>query len=1070
LKPRYQIKFFDSPTEIFETGNQRLAAAYLASLEAAPTGLDLDELVRSGEIPLRLIEHARSLGGTPAYERYRSNPDFAAVIQLLEGGHGAYSLREDTGLVKLQAAEAHRRAYFERLWQYLGISFLGILFLLPILLLIYYSRPAAGITPGMLAESQVASYVRIAGPLHTMLFVLTLLPMVSYPLGFWMFGMFEGSWGNEPGWIILSFETLVVILAVSLEFILIADAETNHLKAELRPLRIFLCAFAIQFVVSRAGFVWFVVGTDPSEGFALVWLLGSLTAPLVVVGALSSHVRRQLEAKGIPCTFARATLLEILIVISVLFILAGLLLPALAKAKSKGVSISLVNDLKQLDLAKREAEVDAATPGGAGVAAPRVRRDFPETLLWRPELITDDAGRATLDIPLADSITTWRSSIDGVSAAGKMGSIEKPITVFQDFFADIDLPVSMSLGDEVSVPVTCYNYLKEPQDIRVSLAEADWFESPEQSLSVHLGANEVKSVSFPIKTLRVGEHALRVNAQGTKPADAVEREVNVLPSGERFEHTKNDVLKDAYADIFTVPTEAVPESQSLWVKLFPSRFSEMVEGLESIFQAPHGCFEQTSSTTYPNVLVLDYMKRTGKLTPEMEMKARNFINAGYQRLLTFEVAGGGYEWFGHSPANVCLTAYGILEFTDMARVHPVDEAMTKRTRDWLFTRQNGDGSWREGYGTETWGEAGSMTAFVAWALAEAGDESPGLDKALGYLRAQPKELGNIYAKALAANAFLARDRNDSFGRKLAEELKRAAVADGKDTIHWGSTGWSFAYSHDSGLATESTALCTMALMKAGMWPESVKQGLAWIAKRRAANGTFGSTQATILAMRALLQGSTAPLGQDFESTVTVSLNGETIESFRINKDNSDVMRQVDLSKHLVAGRNRVELSQIPPGELPLQLSGVYWLLARAKTPEAEVRRTELLQIALEYDRATLGVNDLLGCTVTVKNNTGQKVNMAMVDLGIPPGFEVDTSAFEVMQQKEQIAKFEATGNQVILYLRELSASAPFQFNYSLRAKYPLRVQTPPSAVYEYYQPQNRAQTKPVELRVAARKR
>jgi hypothetical protein len=48
-------------------------------------------------------------------------------------------------------------------------------------------------------------------------------------------------------------------------------------------------------------------------------------------------------------------------------------------------------------------------------------------------------------------------------------------------------------------------------------------------------------------------------------------------------------------------------------------------------------------------------------------------------------------------------------------------------------------------------------------------------------------------------------------------------------------------------------------------------------------------------------------------------------------------------------------------------------------------------------------------------------------------------------------------------LRELSNVTPFQFNYSLRAKYPLRVQTPSSAVYEYYQPQNRAESKSVIL-------
>src|SRR5262249_40540948 len=84
-------------------------------------------------------------------------------------------------------------------------------------------------------------------------------------------------------------------------------------------------------------------------------------------------------------------------------------------------------------------------------------------------------------------------------------------------------------------------------------------------------------------------------------------------------------------------------------------------------------------------------------------------------------------------------------------------------------------------------------------------------------------------------------------------------------------------------------------------------------------------------------------------------------------------------------------------------------------------------------------------------------------LGIPPGFDVDTAAFESMQQKNQLEKFEVTGNQIILYLRQLSNTTPLQFTYSLRAKYPLRVQAPRSAVYEYYQPQNRAESKAVPL-------
>src|SRR5262249_51252852 len=180
-----------------------------------------------------------------------------------------------------------------------------------------------------------------------------------------------------------------------------------------------------------------------------------------------------------------------------------------------------------------------------------------------------------------------------------------------------------------------------------------------------------------------------------------------------------------------------------FVKVYPSSFSQLVEGLDNIFQLPYGCFEQTSSTTYPNVLALDYLRRTKKSAPEVEAKARQYIHLGYQRLVGFEVQGGGFDWFGRPPANRTLTAYGLMEFEDMARVHDVDPALIERTRRWLLAQRKGDGSWEpEGHMlhedvTRGGGQARlATTAYIAWAVFARGAARDQAPATLDFLLAQ----------------------------------------------------------------------------------------------------------------------------------------------------------------------------------------------------------------------------------------------------------------------------------------------------------------------------------------------
>lgn len=718
-----------------------------------------------------------------------------------------------------------------------------------------------------------------------------------------------------------------------------------------------------------------------------------------------------------------------------------------------------------------ESDASAAPAGGA--APPRLREYFPETLFVMPSLLTDEKGHAQLKVPLADSITTWQLAASASTKGGLLGSASAGVRVFQDFFIDIDLPSKLTQGDEVSMPIALYNYLETPQTIRLEIDEADWFEPLSGlEMSVDLQPGEVTVRYFRVKAEKHGRHAFTARAYGSSKSDAVRRELQVTPNGRRFELTMNGRLgSEAAKRTAQIPASAVPGASRLFVKIYPGAFSQLADGLDAILRMPSGCFEQTSSSTYPNILALDYMRETKQISPEIQLKAEQYINLGYQRLLSFEVDGGGFSWFGNAPANKILTAYGLMEFADMSRVHEVDPALIKRTQEWLVSMQSLNGSWApdEGYlHRGVWGriQASELlpTAYIVWALASSGYEGEPLTKGVDYLKAHWKAAEDPYMLSMVCNALVNAAPKDAAADDAMARLISMAKRGG-DGSYWASGMQTMTYAREDAANLEATGLAALALLQWRRDPMLTERALTYLMSMRDPRGTWHTTQATVLALKALLKGSSGAVGEA-DGTATVLLNGREMGQIQIAPENSDVAHLLALSDGnggLKSGTHEVEIRMDGTGKPAFQIFGRFYMPWGDQPKIAPPMPA--FDVSVSYDRSRLVKDETVKATCVFRNPQDMNAKMVVIDLGIPPGFAVQPADFERLVSMNTIQKFEIAPRQVILYFDEVRARQTVEFEYSLRAKFPLRAQTGESKAYEYYNPQRVAYSEPVEVNV-----
>ncbi|ESN94945.1 hypothetical protein HELRODRAFT_180052 [Helobdella robusta] len=662
-------------------------------------------------------------------------------------------------------------------------------------------------------------------------------------------------------------------------------------------------------------------------------------------------------------------------------------------------------------------------------ATTTVRKDFPETWICAK-------GDYQLKVKVPDTITSWVATGFSVNQEAGIGLSESSakITVIKPFFISLNLPYSIVRGEEFALQVTVFNYFGQDLEAQVKLLASNYFkvikcdnkelQSVEVVKHLKVGNNDGKSVYFWVVATAIGQIPIEVSAHAGLAADAMKATLLVKVS---------DIIGSA------------------------------MNNIGDLLKMPYGCGEQNLLHLVPDVYLLKYFTETGRLTQEFDQKAKNFINDGYQRELTYQRLDGSFSAFGNSDkaGSIWLSSFVIKCFHQAKEYIPVEDSKIAATMNWIIGLQGTDGTFAEppeGKVIHKDMQGGSssgiaLTAYVLIALLENKNNpmtnSARLTSAINNANKYLENNFHSYSNDPYALAIISYALHKSGSLKLTDTLalldKLAINKDGvtywkKDVIESTSEGiWRGPYSQAKSYNIEIASYVLMVYAEKKDFSKSIPIG-KWLLKQRNAFGGFASTQDTVLGLEALASFAPLIIPSSDGAGITVTV---TDESGSFSHTFDTVTRQNALFQQSI---------QLP------QSTSLAYVLAKGEG-------VALVQMNVNYnvendnkdqfltlDLSTRSSNNDLSLSVSTSWSGSEVTGMVVVEINILTGYSLLDDGNFIQQIGSTFKKVEKSSNKVVIYLDELT-SQPLKFDVLLQEQLKIANVKPALVkVYRYYEP------------------
>ncbi|MBF0559117.1 MAG: alpha-2-macroglobulin, partial [Nitrospirae bacterium] len=247
---------------------------------------------------------------------------------------------------------------------------------------------------------------------------------------------------------------------------------------------------------------------------------------------------------------------------------------------------------------KRHYGLKALPQGGGGGRQP-TRELFETLLLWKARVVLNQKGEAVVDVPLNDSITSFRIVAVAGGGAGLFGTGQTSIRASQDLMVLSGLPQVVREDDAFKAGFTVRNASGRAMEVEVGAAIGAIDKKEREHISVALKPGEAKEVGWDIR-VPVGIDRLQyevtareiggIARDGIKVKQRVAEELPV-----RAFQTLLTQIDGSYSMSVEKPHDALAAKGGVTISLRPKLAGSLNGVITYMKRYPYGCMEQRVS-------------------------------------------------------------------------------------------------------------------------------------------------------------------------------------------------------------------------------------------------------------------------------------------------------------------------------------------------------------------------------------------------------------------------------------------------------------------------------------------